>query len=89
MRPRKRKLHVATGVDSHEIRLFCTQSQGVDEGDVVFHLAQCLAFLIQGSDATSLFKHAKVPRNKFAIRKLRSTLRMMDEVFETAEETEC
>jgi len=81
MKQRKRKVHVATGVDAHELRKFCIRHQGVSEGDVVFHLAQCLAFLIQGTDATSLSRGAKVPKNRFAVRKLKSTLKMLDEVF--------
>lgn len=53
---------------------------------MVFHIAQCLAFLIQGSDAALLAQHARIPRNKFAIRKLKATLKMLDEVFETSED---
>lgn len=86
MKSRKRRIHVATGTDAHDLQEFCVAQQRVDEGDVVFHMAQCLAFLIQGSDATSLAKHARIPKNKFAVRKLKSTLKMLDEVFETSED---
>jgi len=80
--PRKRTVHVATGADSSDIRNHCVRHHGVKEADVVFHLAQCLSFLLQGSDATTLSAHYNIPKNRFAIRKLKSTLRMLNEVFD-------
>lgn len=82
MKARKRKIHVATGADSYELSAYCVRHQGVIPSDVVFHVSQCLAFLVQGSDATLLSERVKVPRNKFALRKLKAALKMLDEVFE-------
>ena len=86
MKQRKRRVHVATGADAYELRKFCLRHLAVDDGDVVFHLAQCLAFLIQGSDATELSRNAKILKNKFAVRKLRAALKMLDEIFRMDEE---
>lgn len=83
---RRRKVHVATGTHAQELRRFCRRHHGIDEDDVVFHLAQCLAFLIQGSDASVLAERVQVSRNRFAIRKLRSTIKMLDVVFEADED---
>lgn len=85
---RRRKVHVATGAHSAALKKYLVEDQGVDEEDVVFHLAQCLAFIIQGTNARVLAKRARVTRNRFAWRKLRSTLNMLEEVF-SPEEDEC
>lgn len=82
---RRRKIHVATGMDALQLRGFVHLEQGVPDEDVIFHIAQCLSFLIQGSDAESLAVRSKVGKNRFAIRKLKSTLTMMDEVFDSEE----
>ena len=86
MKSRPRTVHVATGMDAFRIRRFCTTELGIPDEDVVFYVAQCLAFLLQGSDATLLSQRAAIARNKFAIRKLRSTLNMMNDVFVPPEE---
>ena len=86
MKSRRRKIHITTGADSAQIKDFCIREQGIEPDDVVFHLAQCLSFLIQGSDATVLSDRATLSKNRFALRKLRATLRMMEEVFASPEE---
>ena len=79
---RRRKIHVATGADAARISEFLRNELDVQDGSEVFHLAQCLAFLILGKDATRLAEQLSVPKNRYALRKLRSTLRMLDSVFE-------
>tara|TARA_Y100000310_G_scaffold341234_1_gene439737 strand:- start:2120 stop:2377 length:258 start_codon:yes stop_codon:yes gene_type:complete len=75
---KRRKAHVATGMDAQELLGFVTLKQGVTEDDAIFHIAQSLSFLIQGSTVSDLKRGMSHPKNKFAIRKLKACLRTLD-----------
>lgn len=78
----RRRVHVATGSDAKKLKSFVVDELAVRDGSETFHIAQCLSFLLLGTDASTLSKQLKVPKNKFALRKLRAALAMLDSVFE-------
>ncbi len=73
--------HVATGAAARRLKQWVVSSNDVVEGEEVFYLAQALSFLIHDSSASSLSQSLLLPRNKFAIRKLRSALSLLESVF--------
>jgi len=75
------KIHVATGNSAKEIRKYLKEVHGVEEGHDIFFLAQALAFLIHTTSADKLSVLLKHQGNRFALRKLRACLDLLDKVF--------
>jgi len=78
---KKKKSYIATGAAARRLLQWVRESENVPEGDEVFYVAQCLAFLIHDTSAGSLSKALTLSRNRFAIRKLKAAISLLTSVF--------
>ena len=73
--------HIATGASARKLREHLKVSEGLAPGEDLFFLSQCLAFLVHDTEANLISSGIRVPHNRFAVRKLRAALDMIDKVF--------
>ena len=75
------KRHNITGNSAKEIRRHLQETYGLEEGEDIFFLAQTLAFLVHDTSVEKLSILIKLHRHRFALRKLRAVLVLLDKVF--------
>lgn len=73
--------HQITGSSAKDLRKFLKETQGLEEGEDVFYLAQVLSFLIHDTPVEKLSTALRSQRNRFALRKLKAVMALLDKVF--------
>jgi hypothetical protein len=76
-----KQAHQITGNSAKELRKHLRDVYHLEEGEDIFYLAQVLAFLVHDTPVEKLSASVKLQRNRFAIRKLRAVLDLLDKVF--------
>jgi len=76
-----KKTHSATGASARRVRTHLRDAENLQPGEDLFFLAQSLAFLIHDTPANLISSAMKESHNKFALRKLKASLALLDKVF--------
>lgn len=76
-----KQAHQITGTSAKELRNYLRETLALEEGEDIFYLAQVLAFLVHDTPVEKLSSAVRVPRNRFAFRKLKAVLSLLDKVF--------
>jgi hypothetical protein len=75
-----RKSLIATGKHARELREWAKE-RGLEKGDDLFFIAQSLAFLIYDTHASEIALALRNPASRFALRKIKSALSILDQGF--------
>lgn len=76
---KRNDVHVATATLARELRSLLA-SKGIPEGEDIFYLAQALAFMVHGTQASLLFSALRQTKHRFALRKLKSVISLIETV---------